>query len=180
MNTGARILLLTVLALVVLTALGHSGSRAALESQARDALEGFWSAPPEFCRRAGLRSMNVVVGPPRKNQSRVAYISAARDDGALIDGQFFVMRPKQSAIDFVKNTVPGGGAIFAGRGAKQWARFTYRFTPNSPEQFLFPLSVDIVVQPAQGRMRIHSKKKVWADLLRDSAASLALKGSTAR
>jgi hypothetical protein len=180
MNTGAQILLLAVLALVALTVLGRSGSKAALESQAREALEGFWTAPPEFCRRAGLHSMNIVVGPPRKNKSRVAYLSAAREDGALIDSQFFVMRPERGALDVVKAALlPGANAFASKGGSEKWARLPHRFAPKDRGQFLLPCAADILVQPAQGRLRIHGKKKVWADLLRDSSASLALKGSGA-
>lgn len=163
-----RTVVIILVALVAIFWWSRTAAAGALESQAQSALEGFWAAPAAFCSEAGLSAMTVVMSAARANGTRLGYISAHRSDGAPIDGQFFVSRPRAGLAVTVRRALGLDGA------KQGWTRMRCKLEPSDADQFLFPQNVELVVNPARGRMRVHAKKKVWADMVKDAAASMAM------
>lgn len=166
MEPAAKALAALILLLAAVWWLWQGGASHAVSDVAAAAMTGCWHAPPDFCLDSGLAAMQLMLSAPRKDGTRLAHLAAIKEDGTPVADSF--------AVVSVAGETGWRSWLSAAKGAveKDWVRLPARF--KSEGRSLFPAAVDFLVNPRTGQMRVHGKKKVWAKLEKDTAASQAL------
>jgi len=151
---------LVVLGLVALAWLYWRPSARA--SMAETTITGFWEAPAHFCQRADLAGMQIIIGAPRKDASRAAFISAKRADGFIIESDVVIFRPS-------------GRATEQRRGSASWVVRPIRVQGSR----ILPARMQLCISPERGQMQLEHKGKVYADLFRNAEASVGVEVTAA-
>lgn len=140
-----------VLVVVVVFVLGVlAGGVRCDRDNALEAISGFWTAPSNFCEKAGLASMTMMIDQPKKGK-RLGYLSITRDDGAVVCNQPIEISTNASWMKGKHNAVTGSFEI------------KHQKNPAWPEKAKFAY--------ARGRLQIYDKDTTFAVLHRDGEAS---------
>lgn len=141
-----------VLVVLVVLALGFFAGRVQCDrSNAVDALSGFWTAPANFCEKAGLASMTMMIDKPKKGKN-LGYLSITRDDGAVVCNQPVEISTRTSWMKGKHNAVLG------------------EFEIEHQKNPAWPSKVKFAYQP-RGRLQIYDKDTTLAMFYRDGEAS---------
>jgi hypothetical protein len=167
-----RIVLLIVVCLAVVWWIRQSGAESAQAGFANDVITGYWSAPADFCLKAKLTSMHLMVSAVRRDNTRLTHLAATGESGKPIADDFGVLRI--STESGWRRWLP---TSWNAQNEKDWVRFSAQYKSENA-QSLFPAELDLLVNPRTGQMRLHGKKKVWAVLDRETAASQVLTEKT--
>jgi hypothetical protein len=163
-----NITLLIVVALTVLWWARCDGAASMQTKTARDIITGRWVAPADFCLKAHLSSMELLLSAPRKDGSRLAHLKAVKDDGTAIADDYAVLRV--TAESSWRRWLP---TTWSTKNEGAWTRFATEYKSENA-QSLFPKQLDLLANPSAGQLRFHGKKKILAVFDRDTAASQLL------
>lgn len=151
------VLLLLLAAAYVLFQLGAGTTATAVS---RRALGGVWVASPEYCARAKLQNMTLMVLPreDRQDGEHKGYLVATRDDGELVSNQ-----PLRINVGMGRRAaLSPHGAVLGSLG------IAHAHSPVWPGRLRF------AIDPAAQRLQLYDGAKTWGVLYRDGAASSML------
>lgn len=132
----------------------------------RDYISGLWAGDPTFLQKAGLKDMQMYIGPRGGDDTRQGYLIMTNSSGDMISNQAFDMTEE--------------GSRACSQSLRNHFRTRDKFTVEVELQFddktappIMPAELTITVSMVDGSMSIYSGTRLFAFLYKDMAASSA-------
>lgn len=132
----------------------------------RGYISGMWTGDPTFLQKAGLKDMQMYIGPRGDDGTRQGYLIMTNSNGDMISNQAFDMTEEESRS--------------CGQSLRNHFGSRDKYTIDVEIQFddktappVMPEDLTITISMVDGSMSIYNNSKLFAFLWKDMAASAA-------